>query len=139
MANPEQALEGLKTGLAAALPTRIVTRDFVQRAQRRQEDLLKGVLCIVSQGEQGYANYVGREADLGRLKVLLVGQILLPGSPSGLAVERAELAFAEEIKAFLGSELPSPVTACLATGFVQSGQMEVPDGWIVFETEVEYG
>lgn len=134
----EATLEALKTGLAAALPAgRRVTRAFLPLALRPQEDLLAGVLTLICRGESSYANYVGREADLGTLRVLLIGQLMLAGNPSGLDVERAELVLAEEVKAFLRGTLPAGIAECLATSFEQSAQLEVPMGWIGFELEVK--
>lgn len=134
----DATLEALKAGLAAALPAgRIVTRSFLPLALRPQEQLLAGVLTLVSRGESAYANYVGREADLGTLRVLLLGQLMLAGNPSGLDVEQAELVLAEEVKGFLRGPLPAGIAQCLATSFEQSGQLEVPMGWIGFELEVQ--
>lgn len=136
MATPDLTLTALRDGLAAALPSRLVTRSFKPLAARAQEDLQRGVLAVISRGEGDYANYVGREAQLGRLDVLLIGQLMLSGDPDGQAVEQAELALAEEIKAFLQAPLPAGLRDCGASGFRQSGQLEVPCGWVVFELEV---
>lgn len=137
MSGIDATLSALSAGLAAALPAgRIVTRSFQPLALRNQADLLAGVFTLVCRGESGYANYLGREADLGALRVLLFGQLLLPGNPSGLQVEQAELAMAEEVKTFLRSPLPAGVRECLARSFEQSAQLEVPMGWIGFELEV---
>lgn len=130
-------LTALRDGLAAALPSgRIVTRSFLPLALRSQEELRAGVVCLIVRGEFDYANYVGREAALGTLRVLLIGQLELPGNPTGLELELAELTLAEEVKAFLRGPLPVGVRSCLARSFEQSGQLEVPRGWIGFELEV---
>lgn len=136
MGTPDLTLEALRTGLAAALPSRLLSRDFVPLARRPQEELLQGVLTLINRGEKGYANFMGREAQLGKLDVLLIGQLMLPGNPTGLDVEQAELAMAEEVKNFLKAPLPAGVRECLSSGFAQSGQLEVPNGWIVFDMEV---
>lgn len=122
--------------LGAACPTRIVGRDFLPLAQRTDEELLDGVITVVSQGEMDYANYRGREAQLGRVLAVLVGQLRVADNDPRSALEDAEFAMAEEIKAWLASPPSAPLEECLATGFRQSGQLEHPYGWVVFELEV---
>lgn len=129
------AMNALQAALAAALPGRLVTRQFRPLSQRSREELLAGVVCVVALGERDYANYRGREADLGTLEVVVVGQLEVD-SPDPAEVENAEFALAGEIKAFLAGPCPAPLRAMLAKGFKQSGQLEAPLGWVVFELEV---
>jgi hypothetical protein len=132
----DQALFSLHAGLSAALPSRRVTRSFKALQQRSQAELQQGVVTLISRGESDYSQVLGREAQLGKINALLIGQLMLPGNPEGQAVEQAELALAEEIKAFLQSPMPAGVQDCLASRFAQSGQLETPYGWVVFELEV---
>lgn len=136
MSTPEQTLEALKTGMAAALPGRLVRRSFKPLAQCREDDLLQGIVTLVNRGERGYANYLGREAQLGTLDVLLIGQLRVDPKREPLEIEQEELALVEEIKAFLQAPAPAGVVECLAQSFTQSGQLEAPFGWVVFELEV---
>lgn len=136
MATPDATLSALMGGLAAALPAQIVRREFRPLAQCRQEDLEQGIVTLVNRGERGYANYLGREAQLGTLDVLLIGQLKVDDKLSPLAVEQAELTLAEAVKTFLQGPAPAGVVECLAQSFTQSGQLEAPFGWIVFELEV---
>jgi len=128
------ALDNLKTALAAALPTRVVTRDLRDFAQHAQSDLEAGVLTIVSHREAGYANYRGREADLGKLSVITVGQLKMPEAAAPSEVEDAEFAFAEETKTFLQTVLPVEAVVLLETRF--SGQLDAPYGWFAMDWEV---
>jgi len=138
------AMQALAVALTAALPGRI-------RAPRLRALSAVVARCagrparcdLLASGEQGYANYRGREADLGALRVVIVGQLVvdeaaLPpeAGPEALsaAVQDAEFALAEEVKGFLAN--PAGLRQCLATGFEQSGQMEAPFGWVAFECEV---
>lgn len=130
------AKNALQVALAAALPGRMVTRKWLPYAQRSRDELLAGVVTLAGLGEEGFANYRGREADLGTLRVVVVGQIEVD-SKDPQDVEDAEDALAEEIKAFLRSDWPPEIRACLATGFRQSGQLEAPYGWVAFEMEVQ--
>lgn len=128
------ALNALKNGMAAAMPARVVTRDFLSFDQRREADLTAGVLTVVSSREGRYANYRGREAQMGRLNVVVVGQIKLAESALPSAVEDAEFSFAEQVKVFLGGALPVTDIQLQETRF--SGQMEAPYGWFAMDWEV---
>lgn len=131
------ALEAIRSQLEVALPGRLVTRQFLRLGMRSQAELQAGVVCVVCLGEQGFANYRGREADLGTLKVVLVGHLEVPDGPDAPGrVELAELALAGEIKAWLAGPPAAPLRQVLASGWRQSGQLEAPSGWVVFELEV---
>lgn len=132
--NLATSLENLRAGLQAALPTRVVTRDLRDFAQHAQADLEAGVLTLISHRESGYANYRGREADLGKLAIITVGQLKLPEDAQPSAVEDAEFAFAEEVKAFLQTVLPVEAVVLQETRF--SGQLEAPYGWFAMDWEV---
>lgn len=143
MGELSNAVQALVAALAVACPARVVRRGFVPYPQLPEEVLLAGSLHVLALGEGDFANWRGREADLGTLRVVIVGQVLadaraLPvdAGPQALsaAVQDAEFALAEEVKGFLAD--PAPLRQCLATGFEQSGQMECPFGWVAFECEV---
>ncbi len=120
--------------LATALQTRVVTRDLLSFDQRSETDLAAGVLTVIASREGNYANYRGREADLGKLSVAAVGQLKLPEDALPSEVEDAEFAFAEEVKAFLQTALPVEAVTLLETRF--SGQLEAPYGWFAMDWEV---
>lgn len=129
-----EALEALKAGLAAALPGRVVTRDLLAFEQRLQSDLEAGVLTVVSSREGRYANYRGREAQMGKLNVVVVGQLKLAEDALPSEVEDAEFEFAEEVKDFLAGSLPVADVQLIETRF--SGQLEAPYGWLAMDWEV---
>ena len=129
-----EALDALAAGLQAALPVRVVTRDLLNFDRRLQSDLEAGVLTLVAGREFAYANYRGREADLGRVAVVVVGQLKLPEDAAPSAVEDAEFAFAEEVKDYLRGLLPVSAVDLLETRF--SGQLEAPYGWFAMDWEV---
>jgi hypothetical protein len=130
------ALDALAGSLAAACPGRFVSRDFVPLAQRTGEELEAGVLAVAALGESEFANYRGREADLGLLRVVIVGQLKVAEAAMPSALEDAEFALAEQVKAWLAGPMLAPVRQCLARSFRQSGQLEHPYGWVAFECEV---
>lgn len=130
-------MEALKADLAAGLPGRTVSRSYRPMAQHSDAALQAGVVCVVSMGEEGYANWRGREADLGSVDVAVLGQLCVLEHEAPEALEDAELRLAEEIKAVLASDVwTAPVRACVSSGFRQSGQLEFPYGWVVFRVEV---
>jgi len=129
-----EALNDLRADLQAALPARVVTRDLLNFDRRMQSDLEAGVLTLVAGREFAYANYRGREADLGRAAVVVVGQVKLPEDALPSAVEDAEFAFAEEVKDYLKGVLPVAAVDLLETRF--SGQLEAPYGWFAMDWEV---
>src|SRR3990167_426890 len=119
----------IKTLLAAALPLRIVTRDLLDFGQRTNTELTAGIYTLVSNGEGGYENLNGREAMDGTQRILLVGQVQLGEDVVPSAIEDAELAMVDEIKAFLRAR-PSTIVQLYMTGFRQSKQMDAPFGWV---------
>lgn len=127
-------LEVLRASLALALPTRVVTRDFLDFALRAQSDLEAGTLTLITQSEGRYANYRGREADLGKLTLAAVGQLKLPEDALPSEVEDAEFGFAEQLKTYLQGVLPVTAVDLLETRF--SGQMDAPYGWFAMTWEV---
>lgn len=129
-----EKLEDIRADLALAMPTRVVTRDFLDFAQRSQVDLEAGTLTIITQRESRYANYRGREADLGRMTLAAVGQLKLPEDAFPSTVEDAEFAFAEEVKDWLQGVLPVNLIDLIETRF--SGQMDAPYGWFAMTWEV---
>lgn len=130
------AMNALRDGLAAALPGRLVTRALVPIGLLTDDELAAGVVSVVCMGEKDYANYRGREADLGTLQVVIVGRLKVAEDDPPSAVEDDEFTLAGEIKAFLARPLPEPVRQALTTGFRQSGQLEHPYGWVAFDCEV---
>lgn len=129
-----EKLEDIREDLAEAMPTRVVTRDFLDFAQRSQVDLEAGTLTIITQRESRYANYRGREADLGRMTLAVVGQLKLPEDALPSLVEDAEFSFAEEVKDWLQGALPVNAVDLIETRF--SGQMDAPYGWFAMTWEV---
>lgn len=136
MGELDAAMEALQATLAAACPGRMVSRSFVPMSQRTAQELETGVMAVMSQGERGYANYRGREADLGTVQVVLLAQIKVAENTPAVTIESAEFALAEQIKQALQGPLLPPLRQCLTTGFRQSGQTEHPYGWVLFECEV---
>lgn len=136
MADQNALLDALVAGLAAACPGRVVSRKFKPLAQVSQAALLSGVVSVITTGEKDFPNYRGREAQLGTLEVFVIGQLEVADKADPEAVERAELALTNEVKNFLAGALPAPVEMAYLRRTKQSGQLEYPYGWVVFDLEV---
>lgn len=135
--NQDSAMEAIKDSLAAALPHRYVQRSLVDPANVPAEKLRAGLLCVVSEGGGDFANYMGREADLGRMQVRLVGFVLVEESAEPVEVERAELALLGEVLLWLNTT-KVPGTDTLYPGdWSQSKQLEHPYGWLVLALDVK--
>lgn len=127
----------IKSTLAAAYPTRTVTRSMKDFADRKKEELRAGVYTVISMNEGSYQNLPDRAAMDGKHRILLVGQIEVDEktSPDPESIEEAEFAMVEEIKAFVRA-LPVGLCGLEMRGFSQSGQLEYPYGWISVNLEV---
>lgn len=120
--------------LAARYPARVVTRSLKDFSLRQPAELKRGIYTLVGQGESGYANLLGRMAMDGTQRLLLVGQIQLGEKESPVEIEDAEFGMVEEIKEFCRN-LPPLIVLLSMTGFVQSGQVDAPYGWIAVDME----
>jgi hypothetical protein len=125
----------LKSAMAAAMPTRVVTRDHKDFGARDEADLIKGVVTIVGLGEKDLSQWAGRETQLGTVPLLIVGQIKVAEGSAPSAVEDAEDSLVEEIKAFCAAP-PSGLGSLSMKGWRQSGQLEAPWGWVSVDVEV---
>ena len=130
------SVEGRVAAVAASIDTalaaRVVTRDFLDLGQASDADLLAGRVTVLAMGEGEYEEDVAGTDVTGWLSLLVIGQIRVAEDTTPLAVEQAENALAEELKAWaVGTSL-----AVRLKGFRQSGQLEHPYGWIAMEMEV---
>lgn len=129
-------MNALKAAIVAMYPNRIVTRDLYDFAQRAEADLLKGIYTVISQTESNYTNTRGREAYYGTHKIGLLGQIKLSEDSTPSAVEDAEGTMIDEIKALMRSRTLE-VNSLQLIAWRQSGQLEVPYGWVAFELSMQ--
>ncbi|MBU0749149.1 MAG: hypothetical protein KKG67_20395 [Gammaproteobacteria bacterium] len=134
----DDALEGIKNSMAAALPHRVVQRSLVMDPHNHDpEELAKGVLCLVNGGGGQFANYRGREGQLGHSTLGVIGFVKVDEGALPEAVERAELALLADVMAWVKAPgVPRPFDSALPKEFRQSRQMEHPWGWIVIELDV---
>jgi hypothetical protein len=134
----DEALDGIHASLAAALPHRVVQRSLVLDPHNHDPvQLEKGVICLVNGGGGRFANYRGREGQLGHATLGVVGFVKVPEGSESEEVERAELALLADVLAWVKAPgQPRPFDSALPQEFKQSRQMEHPFGWIVIELDV---
>jgi hypothetical protein len=127
-------MELIRTGLAAAVPARLVTRDLEDPAQRSHDVMKTGVYTILALNEQDYTNVPGYEAQTGRQGVLIVGDIAVNEDDAPSKIEDAEFTMIDEIKAYVRN-LPAALCVLNLVSVAQSGQVDHPYGWIVARLE----
>ena len=128
----------LKNALAAQYPARRVTRVFRPLEQIPDADLAAGVYSLVAGGEGEFTNVAGYSAKDGKQAIILVAQLKVApinnAEADGEAVEAAELAIVDEVKAFCNA-LPATLCQLDLTGWGGSRQMDAPYGWVAFDLE----
>ena len=134
----ETALAGIEASLKAKLPLRTVQRSLLLDPGSHDLDALKsGVLCLVNGGGGRFANYRGREGQLGHARLGVVGFVAVAEDAAPVAVEQAELALLQEVLGWVKEPgMPRPWDTALPGDFRQSGQIEFPFGWFVLELDV---
>ena len=120
-------LAALTTALQAAAPSRTVSRRYRDFADRDKTELTAGVFTLLNKGGDSGNDYADR------LKLLLVGQILLPETTPGEAVEEAELVMLDDVRRFADGVVGAQVSL---GAWRQSLQLEAPYGWIAFDLDV---
>lgn len=137
----DAVLDAIAASLATALPARYVQRSLVDPASETRERLEAGVLCLVAGGGGSFANYRGREGQLGTMSVSLVGFVRVPDKSLPEAVERAELALLGEMLQWVAAGDPSlggvGLDVVYPTDWTQSRQLEHPFGWVVLGLQVK--
>jgi hypothetical protein len=123
------------SNMADFLPDRVIGRGLVDPATLPQKDLQAGVLRLVSRGGGNFANYQGREGELGTVKCVLLGFVLVPEKSEKKDVERAELALLEDVLRWVGLRKLPPLDCIYPGDYTQSGQLEHPIGWFALHLE----
>jgi hypothetical protein len=136
----DAALEAIKDSLAAAMPTRTVQRSLpLDPANLPREQLLAGVLCLVCEDGGDFANYYGREGQLGDMHVSVVGFLQVAEDTEPAAIEQAELTLLQELLDWTGNTGDiDPAASLLPEGWTQSKQLEHPFGWLILRLDVKF-
>lgn len=131
------ALDALVASMATAMPTRTVQRGLVMPADLKREQLLAGFICVVSTRGGNFANYRGREGQLGQIKVTDVGYLAVAENTGTADIERAELALLKDLLAWVASPVVVGFNTVTPGDWEQSKQLEHPYGWIALELVVK--
>lgn len=139
----ETAMEALVAGIAAAIPARHVQRKLIDPANESKDRLAAGVICVVSTGGGNFANWTGREGELGTMNVKAVGFVQVPMKDpvTGLAttgedVEKAELALLGDLLSFCKQIHQPPIDSVLPGDYMQSQQLSHPLGFLALDLKV---
>lgn len=128
-------LEAWRQSLAEFLPERVVRRGLQDPALLPQCEWEAGVLCLVAQGGGSFANWHGREGELGAVKLTLVGFVLVGEAEPAVVVEQAELALLEDVLRWVGERKAPPLDAIYPGEYRQSQGLEHPAGWMALKLE----
>ena len=132
--NLNQRCNLLQLELAKMFPSRVVSRDAHLVNDPDRDDLSAGIYSIVSLRGNNYRSSLHDSVDAGSHYLMIIARVSLGNTAKGADVEKAELEIVDEIKSFLRrNDLPEPLTGAELIGFNQSGQQEVPNGFVIFE------
>lgn len=137
---PNPAVDVIEASLMATLTTRHVQRSLLADPGDESADRLKaGVVCLVVEGGGDFANYRGREADLGTLQLRLVGFLQVAEDSKPEAIEEAELILLGELLDWVNDHPQLPGVDSVVPGrWQQSKQLEHPYGWLTLGLDVKY-
>lgn len=135
--NHDAVLDALVASLAGYLPARYVQRSLADPAMLTQAQLLAGTICVVAGSGGDFANYRGREADLGTMKVTLVGFLQVEEGSEKVAIERAELALLGDCLRWINTTAVPGLDVLYPNDFKLSQQLEHPYGWVSLALDVK--
>jgi hypothetical protein len=130
-------MAAMQESMSAFLKSRVVDRGLVDPANLPLEQLQVGVLRLVTRGGGNFANYQGREGELGTVRFTVLGFIQVPEKSAKVEVEQAELALLEDVLDWAGPrQQRSPPLDCIyPLEYTQSSGLEHPIGWIALSME----
>jgi hypothetical protein len=134
--NHNAVLDAIKDSLAAALPARYVQRSLADPASAPRAQLVAGLICVVNGGGGGFANYRGREGDLGHMNTTLVCFLQVDESTTPADIERAELDMLGDLLGWINTTAVPGLDVIYPGDWTQSKQLEHPYGWLALALEV---
>lgn len=134
--NHDAAMDAIKDSIAAALPQRYVQRDLADPANAPRAHLLAGLVCVVTEGGGNFANYRGREGDLGTMDVRLVGFVQVGEKSAPADIERAELNLLGDVLRWVSTTAVPGLDVVYPGDWQVSKQLEHPYGWMTLQLKV---
>lgn len=135
--NHNAVLDAIVASMASAMPTRHVQRSLVDPANETADRLTAGVVCVVTEGGGKFANYRGREGDLGTMNVRLVGFVRVAEGTTPADIEIAELTLLGEFLRWISTTAVPGLDVLYPGDWAQSKQLEHPYGWLVLALAVK--
>lgn len=137
MTNYSAILAAVLAELAIVAPNRKLTREYQDFAQRRVEDLRRGVITVLPAGVSSYP-YEHRPGDCGRFDLLIVTQGVLHEKCTGADIDSAEFTALNQLEELAAREYERPdiLAALTLVSATQSAQLEKPYWWVMTRWEV---
>lgn len=132
----DTVMDALVASMEAAMPARWVQRKLVDPGLEKATRLEQGVICVVSAGGGSFANWQGREGELGTMNVVVVGFVKVADSAPSDDVERAELALLADLLDWCALAKPVPLDSVYPGDYRQSQQLAAPVGWLRLDLQV---
>ena len=129
----------LLTSLSTFASDRTVSRELKSLDQLNEnagEELETGRYTLLSTGLRDTRNIPGAAVHGGTWDIVIIGQIRLVESATGVAVEAAESQMFAQISDWLNSPIDDEINCLEVISMTQSQQLETPYGWIAIKIEV---
>lgn len=128
-------LNALQSSLAAGLPGRQVSRKLAVPGAEKSTLLQAGVVSVVATGGGNFANWSGREGELGDVDFSLFCPVkVAEKGTTSEDVELAELDMLDEVLAWCQSTgKPAILGEVVPLRWRNSAQTSFPYGWIVVD------
>lgn len=135
--NHNAVLDAIVASMGTAMHSRYVQRSLIDPANETAARLTAGVICIVSEGGGKFANYRGREGDLGEMNVRAVGFLQVSPSSTPADIERAELTLLGDLLTWVSTTAVPGLDVVYPGDWAQSKQLEHPYGWLALALTVK--
>ncbi|MFN4360527.1 MAG: hypothetical protein ACK4F4_07365 [Hylemonella sp.] len=129
-----ELMDAMAEDLADKLTTRHVERKLIVPSEEKDARLEAGVVCLVTTGGGEFANWSGREGELGNVEFTLFCPIkVAEKATTSEDVERAELKLLDELLDWAQSAKPAILGDTVPQRWRGSAQTSAPLGWVILE------
>lgn len=130
-------MDAILSELAIVAPKRKRTREYLDFAAHKDDDLKRGVITLLPGGVASYP-YEHRPGDCGQLQVVILVQGRLAETCKGTDIDAAEFTALNQLEALAEREYSRPdlLAALTLLSASQSAQLEKPYWWVMTRWEV---